>query len=89
MLEPRGLCRQDGKHPDGLTIVPWTKDRTPVWDVTYWDSFAANKIGMASSQAGSLANFAAFRKRALYDELSATHTFQPIAFKSTGVFGED
>ena len=23
MLEPRGLCRIDGKRPDGVTIIPW------------------------------------------------------------------
>ena len=88
-LEPCGLCRQDGKRPDGLTIVPWANGRTLVWDVTCWDSFAPSNISKTSTQAGSLANFAASRKRALYDELAVTHIFQPIAFESTGVFGQD
>ena len=88
-LGPCGLCRQDGKRPDGLTIVPWANGRTLVWDVTCWDSLAPSNISMASSQAGSLANFAASKKRALYDELAITHIFQLIAFESTGVFGQD
>ena len=88
-LEPRGLCRLDGKRPDGLTIIPWAKGRTLVWDVTCWDSFAPSNIRMSSSRAGSLADHAAERKRSLYEELSITHIFQPIAFESTGVFGQD
>ena len=44
---------------------------------------------MSSSRAGSLADHAAERKRSLYEELSITHIFQPIAFESTGVFGQD
>jgi hypothetical protein len=24
-LEPNGLSRDDGKHPDGMTLVPWIK----------------------------------------------------------------
>ena len=88
-LEPRGLCRLDGKRPDGLTIIPWAKGRTLVWDVTCWDSFAPSNIRMSSSRAGSLADHTAERKRSLYEELSITHIFQPIAFESTGVFGQD
>ena len=32
--EPQGLCRSDGKMPDGLTLVPWQSGRSLVWDVT-------------------------------------------------------
>ena len=51
--------------------------------------FAPSNIRMSSSRAGSLADHAAERKRSLYEELSITHIFQPIAFESTGVFGQD
>ena len=49
-LEPRGLCRSDGKRPDGLTIIPWAKGRALVWDVTCWDSFTPSNIQMSSSR---------------------------------------
>ena len=88
-LEPRGLCRLDGKRPDGLTITPWSKGRALVWDVTCWDSFATSNTAMSSSHAGRLADFAATRKRETYKELSISHHFQPIAFESTGAFGQD
>jgi len=26
--EPQGLCRSDGKRPDGLTLVPWQSGKS-------------------------------------------------------------
>jgi hypothetical protein len=31
-LEPNGLSRDDGKRPDGMTLVPWIKGQPLVWD---------------------------------------------------------
>jgi hypothetical protein len=28
------LSRDDGKRPDGMTLVPWIKGQPLVWDVT-------------------------------------------------------
>ena len=32
--EPAGLCRTDGKRPDGMTLIPWKAGKPVVWDVT-------------------------------------------------------
>ena len=32
--EPSGLDRQDGKRPDGLTLISWRGGRSLIWDVT-------------------------------------------------------
>jgi len=32
--EPSGLDRQDGKRPDGLTLIPWRGGHPLIWDVT-------------------------------------------------------
>ena len=40
ILEPVGLCRSDGKHADGVSIIPWKRGRAVAWDVTVWDTFA-------------------------------------------------
>ena len=88
-LEPRGLSRTDGKRPDGLTITPWSRGRALVWDVTCWDSFAPSNITLSSTQAGKLADAAAIKKRETYQEMATCHHFQPIAFETTGAFGQD
>jgi hypothetical protein len=33
-LEPACLSRDDGKRPDGLTLIPWATGRCLVWDFT-------------------------------------------------------
>ena len=68
-LEPRGLCRSDGRRPDGLTITPRSNGRALVWDTTCWDSFAPFHIHMSSARAGKLADHAADRKRETYRDL--------------------
>ena len=44
MLEPPGLCREDGKRPDGLTLCPWNRGNSLVWDVTVIDSPAPSRL---------------------------------------------
>jgi len=38
-LEPVGLTN-DGRRPDGLTLGPWYRGRSLVWDTTAVDTFA-------------------------------------------------
>jgi len=42
--EPSGLDRQDGKRPDGLTLIPWHGGRSLVWDVTVVSPLAASYV---------------------------------------------
>ena len=34
ILEPVGVCREDAKRPDGMTLVPWESGRALLWDFT-------------------------------------------------------
>ena len=88
-LEPRGLCRGDGKRPDGISIIPWSHGRCLVWDVTCHDTFAKSNLQLASDGAGLVADQAASNKRRLYSELCQSHSFVPIAVESAGSFGQD
>ena len=54
-LEPSGLLRSDGKRPDGMTIIPWSRGQLLVWDATCCDIFAALYIGAAVSEPGVVA----------------------------------
>ena len=39
-LEPRGLTRDDGKRPDGVTTMPWKEGRCLMWYVACPDTLA-------------------------------------------------
>ena len=60
--EPQGLCRSDGKRPDGLTVVPWQSGRSLVWDVTVVCPLADCCVASAAREARSVAELAATKK---------------------------
>ena len=88
-LEPMGVCRSDGKRPDGASILPWRGGRALVWDVTCPDTFAPSHVALASREAGSVASQAEQLKNRKYTELLASHHFTPIAIETSGVFGPE
>jgi hypothetical protein len=84
-LEPRGLCRNDGKRPDGMTLVPWSKGQILVWDATCVDTLAPSYVEKCSQNSCSAANLAAKRKRNSYkDIISQNFYFIPFAFETLG-----
>ncbi|XP_049877874.1 uncharacterized protein LOC126375074 [Pectinophora gossypiella] len=78
-LEPPGLCRSDGKRPDGLTLTPWEKGRCLVWDATCVSTYAASHLPRTTRMAGSAAEWAALQKRAKYKALEGPYIFIPFA----------
>ena len=82
--EPTGMLRTDGKRPDGVTLVPWQAGKSAVWDVTVIDTLATSYLPSTSTTSGSAAEMAAARKEDKYVEMSATHTFVPIAVETLG-----
>ena len=68
--EPTGLCRQDGKRPDGLSLIPWQNGKPLVWDVTV--------VIFVSTLVDSE------RKSVKYNNLQQNHFFQPIAVENLG-----
>ena len=88
-LEPVGICRSDGKIPDGATILPWKCGRILVWDATCPDTFAPSHIDLARREAEAVAKQAEGMKKAKYSELSTTHHFIPVAVETSGVLGPE
>ena len=84
MKEPVGLARSDGRRPDGVTIVPWSRGQSLVWDVTISDTFAQSYLTLSSQQAGAVADRAATLKIAKYSDIMQSHFFVPIAVESSG-----
>jgi hypothetical protein len=82
--EPVGLVRQDGKRPDGLTLIPWQGGKPLTWDVTVVSTLATSYAQSAGRGAGSVAEMAADRKSVKYEQLLSNYIFQPIAFENLG-----
>jgi hypothetical protein len=89
-LEPRGLARDDGKRPDGVTSVPWQEGRCLMWDVTCPDTLASSYVAKAVTGPGAVATDAEARKRQKYHAIDhAVYKFQPVAIETLGAYGED
>ena len=85
--EPPGLLRDDGKRPDGMTMIPWTSGKPVTWDVTVVSPLAQSYMGSGRRGGwtpGWAAEQAAARKTEKYSGLSSGFMFQPIAFECLG-----
>ena len=88
LKEPTGLSRQDGKRPDGLTLIPFEGGKPLIWDVTVVCSTAESYLDLAVQGPGVVAEMAASRKEAKYINLQHHYIFQPIAVESLGPLNE-
>jgi len=60
--EPIALTRLDGKHPDGITLVPWQCGKQITGDVTVVSTLAQSYLCASSHSAGGAAELATSRK---------------------------
>ena len=88
MKEPVGLSRQDGKRPDGLTLIPFEAGKPLIWDVTVVCPTADSYLELAAQGPGAVAEMAASRKDAKYVNLQNHYVFQPVAVESLGPINE-
>ena len=82
------VVRQDGKRPDGLTLIPFDGGRSLTWDVTVVCTTADSYTGLAVQGPGCMAEMAASRKEAKYATLRTHYDFQPIAIETLGLINE-
>jgi hypothetical protein len=84
-LEPNGLSRDDGKRPDGMTLVPWIKGQPLVWHVTVVDTLADSYVLKSSEVSGFAAEMACKRKHSKYSSIiSSNYAFKGLAFETLG-----
>jgi hypothetical protein len=89
-LEPRGIARDDGKRPDGVSTVPLHNGRCVVWDVTCPDTLAKSYVDKAVTGSGVVASLAESKKRQKYNNIDQhVYFFQPISVETFGAFGSD
>ena len=89
VLEPPGICRSDGKRPDGMTLIPWNKGKSLVWDATCVDTLAPSHVSSSSRGAGAAAASAEARKRSKYSTLDSCYRFAPFAVETLGPWGPE
>jgi len=61
--ESSRLVRDDGKRPDGSTLIPWHADKSVVWDITVVNTLAESYLSISASPVGP-AEHAVARKSA-------------------------
>ena len=86
-LEPSGLSRDDGKRPDGATIIPWSQGQCLVWDFTCVNTVAASHLKSAVSRVGAPSELAEEKKRKKYHALGNLYKFTPVAIETLGPWG--
>ena len=77
ILEPRDLLRDDGKRPDGKTLIPWSNGKPLVWDVNVVDTVADSYVAGSSRSAGAASQLAESKKTEKYKDLGPHHIFAP------------
>ena len=83
------MCREDGKRPDGITLVPWSRGKLMVWDVTCVDTLAQSHLHLTVENAGGAADDAERRKKEKYLFLGANYEFVPLGFETFGSWGAE
>lgn len=87
LLEPNGIARDDGRRPDGMTLIPWGRGRPLVWDATCVDTLAPSHLPGTSRTAGAAAGAAEDLKRRKYAAITGNCTFVPFAVETMGPWG--
>ncbi|GAU89484.1 hypothetical protein RvY_02031 [Ramazzottius varieornatus] len=87
--EPNGLLRDDGRRPDGLTLVPWCQGKALAWDVTVVDTLTQTYLQGSTERVGFAASQAEEKKRSMYVELEGRYLFCAVGFETFGVFGNE
>ena len=87
VLEPVGVCRDDGKRPDGMSLIPWRRGLLLLWDFTCSDTLAPFHLATSVRGAGRLVDSSEAYKRRKYSSLTVTFHFSPVCrdFRCLGI----
>ena len=77
--EPVSLTHENGKRPDGVTLLPWARGKPLARHVTVPDTYADSHLADAATLAGAAADKAASTKETKYKQLANSHVFVPVA----------
>ena len=78
VLEPVSVNCSDGKRPDGMSLIPWSRGLPLLWDFTCSDTLAPSNLPTSASGASQLANSAESAKSRKYSSLILSFHFSPL-----------
>lgn len=79
------MSRDDGERPDGLTLIPWEKGQSLVWDTTCIDTLADSFLHKSAQKCESAAEFAQNKKHSNYSYIkSRNYAFTAFAVEKIG-----
>ncbi|KAI5731208.1 hypothetical protein M8J77_006335 [Diaphorina citri] len=87
VLEPVGLQRDDGRRPDGMSLVPWKDGKCVVWDATCGDTVAPSHIEISARHAGRVAETRASQKKTKYKQIVEDDLFVPFSVENLKPWG--
>ena len=74
------LCLDNnGKRPDGASLIPWQRGKCVTWDVTVTDTYAKSYIAQTKVRAGAAAERAAVNKTNIITYFPITSSFHSLA----------
>ena len=76
MKESHGLLRDNGKRPNGLTLLPWQSGRCATWDETVVDSLGTAYLQHNAIAGASAAEIAGGNKVSKYSRISVFFQLQ-------------
>ena len=82
--EPPNLTLDDGKRPDGVTLIPYAMGKPLVWDGTVWSTLCASHVRDTAARAGAAAEKAAAAKLRKYARFEWDYLLTPLTFESHG-----
>ena len=88
LLKPDVLDRCDRNRPDGITLFPYVRGKSPVLDATCMHMFCSSNMINSAIQARAADNKAESRKRSMYTSLTDRFDFQPIAVETSRVLAD-
>ena len=89
VTEPSGLSRNDGKRPDGLSLITWKLGKCLIWDFTVADTLCKSYINQTVISAGAAADTRENQKISKYSSLAENYLFVPIGVESFGSWGQE
>ena len=87
VLELLGLAPDDGKRPDGVTVLPFERCLPMAWDATITHTCSSSNLHETAVLAGAGAAAAKVRKEAKYSSLADRVQFRDVEIETIGAFG--